>query len=125
MGESQAGRRAFTPEENGRVERAQRTLGEALDAAAPQGLAAARAVFQRILRWDNEGPLHSALPFLRAVDYDRGEPEKLPAARGRKTAEARHRRRQRHRDVTQPTLPFEAADSEAKHWLLSEPMGAG
>ena len=113
------------PEENGLVERAHRTLGEPFDAAEPGDLTAGRALFQGIIRWYNEERLHSALHFLRPADYYRGEPEQLLEARRRKMAEARHRRRERNLEVTQPTLPFEAANSEAKHSLISDPICAG
>ena len=114
--------RPHCPEENGLVERVHRTLGEPFDEAEPEDLAGGRAVFQGIIRWYDEERLHSALHFLRPVDYYRGEPEKLLEARRRKMAEARHRRRERNLEVTQPTLPFEAAESEAKHSLISEPI---
>lgn len=108
------------PEENGIVERAHRTLGEAFDAVAPADLEAARQAFQDIIDWYNHQRLHSALHFLRPVDYYRGEPEKLLEARRRKMAEARHRRRERNLEVTQPTLAFEAVEREAKHTLISK-----
>ena len=46
---------------------------------------------------------------------------RLPA----EMAEARHRRRERPLEVTQPTLPLEAVDSEVKHSLISAPICAG
>jgi len=117
--------RPHCPEENGLVERLQRTLGEPFDAAEPEDLEAARVVFQGIIRWYNEERLHSALHFLRPVDYYRGEPEKLLEERRRTMAAARHRRRERNLEVTQPTLPFETVDTEAGHSLLPEPFCAG
>ena len=117
--------RPHCPEENGLVERTHRTLGEAFDEAAPEDLQGARGVFQGIIGWYNEERLHSALRFLRPVDYYRGEPEKLLEQRRRKLAEARHRRRERNLEVTQPTLPFEAVEREAKHSLISVAICAG
>jgi transposase InsO family protein len=117
--------RPHCPEENGLVERAHRTLGDALDESDPEDLEAARALLQGVIRWYNEERLHSALHFLRPVDYYRGKPEQFLEARRRKMAEARHRRRERNLEGSQPTLRFEALDNEAKHSLIPEPICAG
>lgn len=58
------------------------------------------------IRWYNEQRLHSALGFLRPIDYCRGIPEAMYAVRRQKLAEARHRRRDRNLPLRQPTLPF-------------------
>ena len=50
--------------------------------------------------------LHSALGYLRPIDYYRGDPEQLQAARRVKLAEARHRRREENLKLRQPTLPY-------------------
>jgi transposase InsO family protein len=101
--------RPHCPEENGLVERAHRTVGEALDEVELKDLAQAREAIARIVRWYNEERLHSALRFLRPVDYHRGQPAELLQARRRKMAEARHRRREQNLKVAQLTLPFEVA----------------
>lgn len=94
------------PEENGIIERANRTLGEALECEdLPDYLAAVKAI-GRLVRWYNEERLHSALGFLRPVDYYRGEPEALYGERRKKLAEARHRRREKNLQLRQPTLPL-------------------
>ena len=59
-------------------------------------------VIGRTIRWYNEQRLHSALGFLRPVDYYRGEPEELYAQRRQKLAEARHWRRKRTYDFGSP-----------------------
>ncbi len=94
------------PEENGVMERANRTLGEALEGEELTDYLQATKAMVRIVRWYNEARLHSALGFLRPVDYYQGEPEVLYAQRRRKLAEARHRRREKNLELRQPTLPF-------------------
>jgi len=94
------------PEENGLMERANRTIGEALEGEALTDYLQARKVIARVIRWYNEERLHSALGFLRPVDFYRGNPEELYAVRRRKLAEARHRRRERNLQLRQPTLPL-------------------
>ena len=94
------------PEENGLMERANRTLAEALECEALPDYLQAVKVIGRLIRWYNEERLHSALGFLRPVDYYRGNPENLYAERRRKLSEARHRRRERNLRLRQPTLPL-------------------
>jgi transposase InsO family protein len=94
------------PEENGLMERANRTLGEALEDAELTDCLQAVKVIARLIRWYNEERLHSALGFLRPVDYYRGNPEELYAQRRQKLAEARHRRKEKNLRLRQPTLPL-------------------
>lgn len=101
------------PEENGLVERVNRTIGEALEEVELRDYAHAREVIGGIIHWYNHERLHSALHFLRPVDYYRGEPEKLLEQRSKKMADARHRRRERNLEVTQTTMAFEAAEMES------------
>ena len=83
------------PEENGLMERANRTLGEALEGEELTDYLQAVKVIARMIRWYNEERLHSALGFLRPVDYYRGKPEEIYAERRQKLAAARHRRREK------------------------------
>ncbi|MEN6448958.1 MAG: IS3 family transposase [Thermoguttaceae bacterium] len=94
------------PEENGLMERANRTLGEALSAEELTDYLQAVKALDRTVRWYNEERLHSALGFLRPVDYYRGKPAELYAQRREKLAAARHRRRERNLRLRQPTLPL-------------------
>jgi len=95
------------PEENGLMERAQRTFGEALEDEELEDYHQAVRVIDRVIRWYNEKRLHSALGFLHPVDYYRGDPKALHEQRRRKLAQARHRRKEKNLGLRQPTLPLE------------------
>lgn len=94
------------PEENGLMERANRTLGEALEEEELTDYVQAMKVIERLIRWYNEERLHSALGFLRPADYYRGDPESLYVERRQKLAVARHRRKERNLRLRQPSLPL-------------------
>jgi len=99
--------RPHCPEENGLIERVQRTFDEALDGHDLRNYLQAQDVIARMIRWYNEERLHSALGFLRPVDYYRGRPEVLHETRRRKLAQARHRRKEANLRIRQRTLPLE------------------
>lgn len=101
------------PEENGIIERSNRTLREALDGEALSDLLQARDVLAGIIRWYNDERLHSALGYLRPIDYYRGNPVALHEQRRQKMAEARHRRREKNLKLRQPTLPLESQEGVA------------
>ena len=101
------------PEENGVIERSNRTLREADDGAELTDLYQARDAIARIIEWYNAERLHSALGYLRPIDYYRGDPPALHEERRRKMAEARHRRREKNLTLRQPTLPLEALEGVA------------
>lgn len=94
------------PEENGLMERANRTFREALEEVKLTDRLQAEREIGRIVRWYNETRLHSALGYLRPIDYYRGEPEKLHESRRVKLATARHRRREHNLTLRQRTLPL-------------------
>ncbi len=94
------------PEENGLIERAQRTFGEALDGMELTDYLQAERVIGKMIRWYNAERLHSALGFLRPVDYYCGQPEVLHEERRRKLAQARHRRKEANLEIRQRTLPL-------------------
>jgi len=98
------------PEENGLVERANRTFREALEGEELGNLLQAQEVLARIVRWYNGERLHSALGFLRPVDYYRGEPGVLQEARRLKLRAARHRRKEVNLQIRQRTLGLETAE---------------
>lgn len=95
------------PEENGVIERSNRTLREALEGEELKDLQQARDVLGRIVKWYNTERLHSALGYLRPIDYYRGEPESLQAARRTKLATARQRRKEANLKLRQRQLPLE------------------
>ncbi len=99
------------PEENGLLERAQRTLGKLWDQAELKHYHEAVRVIDRVIPWYNQKRLHSALGFLRPVDYYRGAPAALHEARRRKLAEARHRRTEKNLGLRQLNLPLERCQS--------------
>jgi putative transposase len=94
------------PEENGLMERANRTIDEALEEEELMDYLQGVKVMAKIIRWYNEERLHSALGFLRPVDYYRGDPEEKYAVRRRKLAEARHLRREKNLQLRQPSMPL-------------------
>ena len=98
------------PEENGIIERSNRTLREALDGEELTDLLQARDVIQRVVHWYNTERLHSALGYLRPIEYYRGDPVMLHEQRRRKMAEARHKRKEKNLQLRQPTLPLESRE---------------
>lgn len=100
------------PEENGIMERSNRTIREALDEKELEHDPAANRyqaedTLAGIIQWYNTERLHSSLGFLRPIDYYRGNPELMHEARRKKLAAARHRRREQNLKLRQPTLPLE------------------
>jgi hypothetical protein len=89
------------------MERANRTLREALEEWEPANRFEAEDALQRIITHYNEERLHSALGYLRPVDYYRGNPRVLHEDRQRKLSQARHHRKQINLGIRQRTLPFE------------------
>lgn len=100
------------PEENGIMERSNRTIRAALEETDlendPQvNRYHAEETITRIIHWYNHERLHSSLGYLRPVDYYRGQPETLHEMRRQKLVAARHRRREKNFKLRQTTLPFE------------------
>jgi putative transposase len=99
--------RPHCPEENGIMERSNRTVREALEEEEPTSRYEAEAALGRIIHWYNHARLHSSLGYLRPIDYYRGDPQSLHEARRQKLAAARHRRREKNLKLRQPTLSIE------------------
>jgi transposase InsO family protein len=94
----------YCPEENGLMERWHRTLKEAYEDHEMNNLFDGREVVDKIVQWYNEERLHSALNYLRPVDYYRGEPNKLLEERRRKLIQARQRRKEKNLAIRQRSL---------------------
>jgi putative transposase len=94
------------PEENGLQERSNRTIREALEGEELTDPLEAERILARIIRYYNDTRLHSALGFLRPVDYYRGDPKAMHEARRQKLAQARHRRKEANLGLKQRTLPL-------------------
>ena len=62
--------------------------------------------FDRIIDHYNNQRLHSALSFLRPIDYYRGNPEALLAKRRRKLQMARELRKQENLNLRQRLIPW-------------------
>ena len=92
------------PEENGIMERSNRTLREALEEEDLETRHQAEDAIARIVGWYNTDRLHSSLGFLRPIDYYRGEPLVMHEARRQKLVAARHRRREKNFELRQLTL---------------------
>lgn len=99
------------PEENGLMERANRTLRETLEGEELSNLLEAESAMARIVRRYNEVRLHSALGYLPPREFYRGEPAKRYEERRVKLFQARHRRRERNLELRQPTLPLGAGEA--------------
>ena len=110
------------PEENGLVERSNRTLREALEETEFTNRQQAEDVLAKIIGWYNGQRLHRALGYLRPVDYYRGQPDELHEARRQKLARARHRRRERNLHLKQPTLPLEDPPPSNPHRFVPLPL---
>jgi transposase InsO family protein len=86
------------PESNGRIERYHRSVREeGLGDGEIADLYQARDLLEQWVRYYNEGRLHSALNYLRPVDYYKGDPEALLTERKRKLKEAATRRKEVNR----------------------------
>jgi transposase InsO family protein len=114
LAESQVGHtliRPHTPTDNGCIERYHRTIGERIDEHELEDALQAEAVIAGVIDHYNHRRLHSALNFLRPVDYYRGNPEALLAERRGKLATARELRKQENLKLRQRRLPWAQAQT--------------
>ncbi len=98
--------RPHTPTDNAEIERYHRTIGEKIDQQELEDYPQAQAVISGIIEHYNHCRLHSALNYLRPVDYYRGNPEALLAERRRKLQLARTLRKQENIKLRQGLLPY-------------------
>lgn len=94
------------PEENGVMERCNRTLREAIEVHELGGRYDAEEVIGEIIDHYNHERLHSALNFQTPATWYRGNPEEVAASRRLKLSQARHRRKQINLGIRQRTLPY-------------------
>jgi transposase InsO family protein len=109
------------PEENGLVERVNKTIKEQVNEyefIPLSGIVYARAVIDEIVRYYNEERLHSAINFLRPIDYYRGNPDKLLEERRIKILQARHRRREINLKIKQHSLALIEPENNKNHNLF-------
>lgn len=88
--------RPHCPEENGKVERLNRTLGERIEDYDLESEAHAHEVVEEVIKKYNEEHLHSALNYLTPLDYYRGDPTRLIAERRENIKKAREHRREKN-----------------------------
>lgn len=94
------------PEENGVMERCNRTLREAIEVHELAGRYEAEETIGKIIAHYNDERLHSALHFQTPATWYRGNPKEVAAARKLKLSQARHRRKQINLGIRQRTLPY-------------------
>ena len=98
--------RPHTPTDNAEIERYHRTIGERIDEENLEDVTQAKGIIGGIIDTYNHVRLHSALSFLRPVDYYRGDPEALLAERRRKLQAARELRKQENIKLRQRLIPW-------------------
>lgn len=103
--------RPHTPTDNAEIERYHRTIGDQIDEHELEDFTQAKAVIASIIENYNHVRLHSALFFLRPVDYYRGDPAALLAERRRKLRTARELRKQENIRLRQRLLPWAEAET--------------
>ncbi len=103
--------RPHTPTDNAEIERYHRTIGDQIAEHDLEDYTQAKAVIGSIIHNYNHVRLHSALFFLRPVDYYRGDPEALLAERRRKLSTARELRKQENIRLRQRLLPWPKAET--------------
>ena len=108
------------PEENGIVERSNRTLGDKIDEMELTDFQLAKEKIAEIVHWYNHERLHSGIDFLPPYEMYRGDPAKRLAERRRKVEEARLRRREENLKRNQRTLPLHSTEMVISKNMLHE-----
>ncbi len=100
--------RPHCPEENGVIERANRTFREKLDELELTSRSEAEAALASIVTHYNTERLHSALGYKTPVTYYRGDPARVDSERLLKLRQARHQRKEANLQLRQKTLHLSA-----------------
>ena len=88
--------RPHTPEQNGIIERANKTMRESLAPVMLTDYEQASHEISRIIEYYNNNRRHSSLNYLTPIQYYRGNPEELLRIRESKIEKARILRRERN-----------------------------
>jgi transposase InsO family protein len=99
------------PEENGVMERCNRTIREAIEEHDLVGRYDSEETIKTIVDHYNNKRLHSALGYQAPATWYRGNPDEISSARRLKMSQARHRRKQINLGIRQRTLPLELKPS--------------
>ncbi len=102
--------RPHCPEENGVMERANRTLREKLDELELANRSEAEAALGQIIENYNQVRLHSALGFKPPAVFYRGNPDAIDATRKQKLVQARQQRKEANLQLKQRTLALSSAE---------------
>ena len=84
------------PEQNGIVERANKTMREELSPLIITDYQNAQSEISRIIRWYNNERIHSSLNYLTPRDYYRGDPDELLRIREEKIRMGRISRKEKN-----------------------------
>jgi putative transposase len=103
------------PEENGLMERTNRTIREGLEEGEFSNFLELEATLAAIRRRYNEDRLHSALGYLPPWEFYRGNPARRFEERRVKLYQARHRRRETNLNLRQGTLPLERGEAASSN----------
>lgn len=101
----------YCPEENGVMERCNRTLREAIEVHDLVGRYDSEKTLGILVDHYNTERLHSAIDFQTPATWYRGSPEQVTAARRLKLSQARHRRKQFNLGIRQRTFPLPETSS--------------
>lgn len=105
--------RPHCPEENGVIERANRTFREKLDEFELTSRSEAVDALSSIVTHYNTIRLHSSLGYKPPATFYRGNPEEVDTNRALKLRQARHKRKEENLKLRQKTLPLSASESIA------------
>lgn len=107
--------RPHCPEENGIVERSNRTIQDILDEIEIENIYHGREVIGGIITYYDEVRLHSSLNYLRPADYHFGNPEVLLEKRRLKIQNARHIRKEENIKRRTKTLNLTYGENEVNY----------